>query len=258
MQTVVYDEKNQSALDVYEASHAKAGIILIHGGGWFRGDKQKDQHLAEKLVAEDFTVIVPNYRLAPQNLYPAPVMDLLNVYQWTLTNFPQFKGKLAAWGSSAGGNLAIELALQKGIPAVSWSGIIDLIDWVSQHEDVVAAMNQEQHFDRKASSKIDQDGANDPFYKWFVLNYVAGDEALLTQADPLQRVTKTSGPLFLANSLNEFVPLSGVFKLQHALSQEQIETVTQLIPGSAHGEGYLSTAYPQALLFVKQNLFKID
>lgn len=258
MQTIVYDEQKQLALDLYEPEHYDAGIILIHGGGWFRGDKQKEQPLAERLVAENFLVIVPNYRLAPEHLYPAPVEDLLQVYHWTLTNFPPLEGHLAAWGSSAGGNLAIELALQKGLPAVSWSGIIDLIDWVQHHEDVVAEMNQEQHFDQKAASKIDQDGANDPFYKWFVLNYVAGNETLLAKADPLQRVSKTSGPLFLANSLNEFVPLSGVFNLQQALSREQIPTEVQLIPGSAHGEGYLSTAYPQSLLFVKQILGKTN
>lgn len=43
---LVFDEKNQLALDVYEPEQIEAAILLIHGGGWFRGDKQKEKQLA--------------------------------------------------------------------------------------------------------------------------------------------------------------------------------------------------------------------
>ena len=44
----VYDEKNQLALDLYEPEKIEVAIILIHGGGWFRGDKNKETALAER------------------------------------------------------------------------------------------------------------------------------------------------------------------------------------------------------------------
>lgn len=138
---ILYDEKKQLKLDLYQPEKFSQGIIDLHGGGWFRGSKEKEAGIAEKLAALGFLVVVPEYRLAPQHIFPAALEDVLAVFQWTLANFELKQENIAAFGSSAGGNLAIELALQKGIPAVSWSGIIDLADWVAKHPEVVASMN---------------------------------------------------------------------------------------------------------------------
>ncbi|MGG5317609.1 alpha/beta hydrolase [Enterococcus sp. AZ072] len=251
---VVYDQKNQLTLDIYEPDKIDSAIILIHGGGWFRGDKSKETTLAERLAADNFLVIVSNYRLAPDHLFPAARKDLLAVYDWLAGSDYHIANKITALGSSAGGNLAIELALSKGIPAASWSGIIDLYDWVVEHPEVVASQNQKPHFDQQDSSKIDQDGSNDPFYKWFILNYVNQDLDLLKQADPLSRVSANSGPLFLANSLSELVPLSGVYKLQKSLAEQGVPSEIKLIKGTVHGEGYAEEAYTNTVQFLKSSL----
>ncbi len=250
----VYDEKNQLTLDIYEPKKIDTAIILIHGGGWFRGDKSKEATLAERLTADGFLVIAPNYRLAPDHIFPAAMEDILNVYDWLAASDYSVNGKITALGSSAGGNLSIELALQGGIPTASWSGIIDLYDWVQKHPDVVPAMNQKPDFDKQASGKIDQDGANDAFYKWFILNYVNQDLESLKQADPLSRVSNNSGPIFIANSLNEIVPLSGIYKLQKSLAENGVPSEAKLITGTVHGEGYSDIAYQSTIQFLKDNL----
>lgn len=250
----VYDEKNQLTLDIYEPKKIDTAIILIHGGGWFRGDKSKEAALAERLTADGFLVIAPNYRLAPDHIFPAAMEDILNVYDWLAASDYSVNGKITALGSSAGGNLSIELALQRGIPAASWSGIIDLYDWVQKHPDVVPVMNQKPDFDKQASGKIDQDGANDAFYKWFILNYVNQDMESLKQTDPLSRVSNNSGPIFIANSLNEIVPLSGIYKLQKSLAENGVPSEAKLITGTVHGEGYSDIAYPSTIQFLKDNL----
>ncbi|WP_252893705.1 hypothetical protein [Lentilactobacillus senioris] len=45
---VVYDDKNELALDYYwDPSITNKGVLIdIHGGGWFRGDKSKDSDWA--------------------------------------------------------------------------------------------------------------------------------------------------------------------------------------------------------------------
>lgn len=155
-------------------------MVFIHGGGWFRGDKQKESALAEQLLTIGYLVVARNYRLAPKYLYPAALKGVLKVYDWLLeSDLPVKKGKIAVLGSSAGGNLTIELALHKGIVAASWSGIIDLVDWMGKHPDVVAEKNQEPNFDQQESRQIDQGGTNDAFYKWFILNNVGQNQALL-------------------------------------------------------------------------------
>lgn len=55
----VYDEKNQLTLDICEPQTIEAAIILIHGGGWFRGDKAKETVLAERLMNDGFLVVAP-------------------------------------------------------------------------------------------------------------------------------------------------------------------------------------------------------
>jgi acetyl esterase len=37
-------------LDVYEPSSYLATIVDVHGGGWFHGDKAKDEDLATRLA----------------------------------------------------------------------------------------------------------------------------------------------------------------------------------------------------------------
>lgn len=52
-------------LDIYvPESDAIADIVLVHGGGWWQGDKRKEDELASALVAANFRVAAINYRLA--------------------------------------------------------------------------------------------------------------------------------------------------------------------------------------------------
>lgn len=224
----------------------------MHGGGWFQGDKKKDKDLALLLAAEGYIVFVPNYRLAPGNLYPAALNDTVAAYEWVKESAYSFdRNKIGIIGSSAGGNLAIEVAIRYGIPAVSWSGIIDMYEWVVQHENVIAKNDNKPNVASEESAKIDQDGANDPFYKWFIMNYVAGDLNLLKEATPLYRISGTTGPMFLANSLNEFVPVSGVLELQSELIKYDIPSCVQFVKGTQHAKGYMDKVFDSSLAFFK-------
>ncbi|MBV7390888.1 alpha/beta hydrolase [Enterococcus alishanensis] len=255
MKNVVYHKDLNLKADIYQPETFERGLIDLHGGGWFRGSKEKEGAIAEKFAEAGFLVVVPDYRLAPENLFPAALEDTLASFDWAYEQYPELKGNWGAFGSSAGGNLSIELALQRGIPAVSWSGIIDIAKWVHQHADVVAENTQKPNFDQQASALIDQDGANDPFYKWFITNY-APDDQKLADATPLQRVSTKSGPLYLANSLREFVPLSGIYQLQKALADNNVPNEVKLIEGTRHAEGYLEAAWTSSLAFLKQYIKK--
>ena len=255
-QDIIYDSLNNLTLDIYQPDEtSQALLMLLHGGGWFRGDKAKESFLAEKFVAAGYTVVAPNYRLAPDTLFPGAMEDVLLAYDWVAkSSLFSDNQPIFALGSSAGGNLSIELALQRGVPAASWSGIIDMNDWINQHPDTPARMNQEHHFDEHESRDINQSGSNDQFYKWFILNYVASDMKLLAEATPLTRISEESGPLFLANSLHELVPTSGVLMLQQALLSKGVASEVKLVAGTVHGEGYWEIALPATLAFFQNYL----
>jgi len=252
---IVYQSDLDLKLDVYENSEgSRAAILDIHGGGWVQGDKAKEAGIATKFAEQGFLVVVPNYRLAPAAFYPAARDDVWEAYQWLKSSPFNFDhSKIGVFGGSAGGSLSVDVGLKDGIPAVSWSGIFDIIDWFSKHKDVVPVRNTELDTVSK-SNEIDQGGKNDPYYKWFILNYVNQDESKFPGLEPFDRVTAKAGPIYLANSLEEIVPTTGVTMLEEALAKVDVPVVTQLVSGGRHAEGYEDVAWQPTLDFFNQYL----
>ncbi|KRK48410.1 alpha/beta hydrolase [Secundilactobacillus kimchicus] len=255
---VQYDGTYDLTLDIYQdidtISDDRKAIIIIHGGGWWLGYKEEEVNWANEFAKQGYIVFVPNYRLAPDYLYPAPVEDMLTVYDWIKTSDYHFdRTKIGAAGMSSGGNLAIELGMQTGIPIASWSGIIDLDHWIETHPDVVAS-NKNAPIPGTPVDQINQTGSNDPYYKWFVLNYVNGDNALLQKASLLNRVDAKAGPMYLANSLDELSPNDAVQRLQAELIKNNIPSVVQFVTGHGHGEAYMAIAQEPTLAFFETYL----
>lgn len=85
-------------------------IINIHGGGFFYGDKELYGLYSTDMAERGFAVVVFNYRLCPENLYPAPLVDINNVTKWVLANCVEFnfdRDRIFIVGDSAGGQLAL-------------------------------------------------------------------------------------------------------------------------------------------------------
>ena len=90
-------------------------IVYFHGGGWVIGDKQVYDGGARGLAKQANAVVVSaDYRLAPENKFPAAWDDSLAAYKWALANAAALNGdpkKFALAGESAGGNLALTTAM---------------------------------------------------------------------------------------------------------------------------------------------------
>ena len=100
-----------------------ATMVYFHGGGWIVGDL--DSHKGEaSLIANraNCWVVQVDYRLAPEDKFPAGVDDAIFATEWVAEHIDQFGGnlnKLCVGGGSAGGNLSAVVALHcrdKGIP----------------------------------------------------------------------------------------------------------------------------------------------
>lgn len=84
-------------------------ILYIHGGGWMTGDlttaRMPGMLLAETVPCK---VLVAQYRLSPENPFPAGFDDCLKVLDILLeTGFSE--DRIALFGDSAGGNLSLAL-----------------------------------------------------------------------------------------------------------------------------------------------------
>lgn len=97
------------------------GILMIHGGAWFAGDKLNDAMHAKRLAKLGFVVMVINYRLIPAHPFPAQLDDCNQALEWMNTHSDELgvnADALGAWGYSAGGHLAALLATnpKEGLP----------------------------------------------------------------------------------------------------------------------------------------------
>jgi cyclohexanone monooxygenase len=94
---------------------AREGTVLyLHGGAFVAGSPRSHRNLAARLArASAATVHVPDYRLAPEHAYPAPLDDALAAYR-ALIAAGHDPARLALAGDSAGASLALSTALALG------------------------------------------------------------------------------------------------------------------------------------------------
>ena len=105
-------------LDAYvpEGAGPFATCILVHGGGFTKGDKQSFiKPLFEPLAKAGFAWFTINYRLAPQHQWPSCADDVATAIKWVKAHAADYKvdvKRIALIGESAGGHL------------VSWAGVM--------------------------------------------------------------------------------------------------------------------------------------
>jgi acetyl esterase/lipase len=90
-------------------------LLYIHGGGWTSGGLESHRPLSARLsAATGCAVLAVDYRLAPENPYPAGLDDCLTSYDWLRQNGPSGAApaqSVFVSGDSAGGNLTLALLL---------------------------------------------------------------------------------------------------------------------------------------------------
>ena len=88
-------------------------ILQLHGGGYIGPMKNIYRRFAVKYSQISFgaDVLTPDYRVAPEHPYPAALEDAVYAYRWLLEEKKYQPSQIVVAGDSAGGNLALELAL---------------------------------------------------------------------------------------------------------------------------------------------------
>jgi len=91
----------------------QAGLIWIHGGGYILGSAEDDR--ARKIAEElDCAVVSVDYRLAPEDPFPAGIEDCQAALLWVSERAQDLRidaSRLAIGGASAGAGMAAGLAL---------------------------------------------------------------------------------------------------------------------------------------------------
>lgn len=103
--------------------------LYIHAGGWFTGSVDAEDFLCRDIALNSRIILIsPEYRLAPENPYPAGLEDCLETYEFIHSRAAEFGGsphRKFIMGGSAGGNLSACVALKYASdPELRPSGIM--------------------------------------------------------------------------------------------------------------------------------------
>ena len=93
------------------ATENPTAVLYLHGGGYVMGSPRSHRRLTARLAAvTDATVFAPDYRLAPEDPFPAALDDGVAAFL-DLVDFHGFRpDQIAIAGDSAGGGLSVAVA----------------------------------------------------------------------------------------------------------------------------------------------------
>ena len=111
---------------LYVPTDAEPGgplLLWFHGGGWIYGDLDSHDPTCRFLAERSgVRVLAVEYRLAPEDPFPAAYDDALAAHRWVVANAASLGAdptRLAVGGDSAGGTLAATTAIEaarEGLP----------------------------------------------------------------------------------------------------------------------------------------------
>jgi acetyl esterase/lipase len=82
-------------------------LLYLHGGGYVIGNSRAYRPMGSEFASRLRTrVLIPDYRLAPENPFPAALDDALKVYRWLLDQ-KIAANAIALAGDSCGGGLTV-------------------------------------------------------------------------------------------------------------------------------------------------------
>lgn len=201
-----------------------AVLIYIHGGAYIVGRPDGYHGIggnyAKMLGAR---VYMPDYRLAPEHQFPAPIDDTLRAYEWLLEQNIA-ASKIAFAGESAGGAMVVSVmvaAKSKGLPLPAVGSSIS--PWANLEHTGVSMSNRE---------------GLDPLNSKPVLDILAraflGDTlANHPLASPVFADVTGLPPILVQIGENELM-LSDAMRLANHLADNRVRVNLEVWPGMFH------------------------
>ena len=138
---VEYGTNARQKLDIYlpkaadKSATLKKVIIFYYGGNWDSGERADYKFAAEALVSQGYIVVIPDYRVYPEVLFPGVMADPVSAAKWVKANIKKYNGdanKVFLAGHSAGAHMAVMMAInpeylaQASLKPNDFAGVIGL------------------------------------------------------------------------------------------------------------------------------------
>lgn len=220
---VAYGPDPQEVLDLCsptDGRKAHPAVLLIHGGGWRNNDKKLMAPLCNEFAKRGYVSAAIDYRLLDthtlRNQWPSQLVDEQLAVRWLKANGARLgvdSGRICAYGTSAGGHLALFL----GLLPKSWHGDRDTL-YADQSPSVACVVD--------ICGPTDLGSSSEKVLRLAKLLVPAtadnNSEAALRRASPIAYVTPTAAPtLVVQGSDDELVPKSQALLLVQAFQQSK-------------------------------------
>jgi acetyl esterase/lipase len=212
-------------------------IICLHAGGWIGGDRKQMKGTIEVLARRGYVAVSPDYRLAPQDRFPAQIEDCKAAVRWLRANAEKYginPQRIGVFGFSAGAHLACLLGVtgkEDGLEGASGNA-----EQSSAVQAVVSFFGPTD-FTQPVWSKEVRQRHLTPF-----LGGTAEEKAdVYRRASPMTYVSKSkSAPpfLFVHGSADDIVPIQQSEQMVEKLRQAGISARLITVPGEGHGWGW--------------------
>ena len=206
-------------------AHMKKYVLLhCHGGGYSTGSSLYARPLTSKLAAStSMDVLCFDYRLAPEHPYPAAAEDAMKVWDYLMLLGYGARDVILT-GDSAGGNLALSLALKlKRQGRLLPRGILLLSPWT----DLTSS-------GKSFETKADVDPVLDSAYiDRMVEAYAAGQDLKDPYISPLFGNFEGFPPTYIQVGENEIL-LSDSKRLHQAFVEANVSVKMDIYPGMWH------------------------
>ncbi len=243
-------EVNGITLEQMTADNRKSDRVLLqfHGGGYVGGmsNNHRTLGLRQATLANAGEVYFVNYRLAPAHVYPAALEDAVAVYKELLGR--GIKGEnIILTGDSAGGNLALELALYLKENKLPQPGVIALASpwttfehkkgtsrYYNEEKDVILGKGTPLYIPVKEArykGKLDRkDPRLSPIYADLsglapILIQAGGNELFLTESVKLAEKAAADGTIV---TLTVYPGMSHDFALLLPEMQDSIDSLNEI------------------------------
>jgi acetyl esterase/lipase len=209
---VAYASKSSSEkLDIYLPNTGNGPfpvIVAIHGGGFKMGDKNTGE-VNDMLTGlnKGYAVVCVNYRLSGEATFPAAVYDVKAAIRFIKANASKYNlnpNKIAAWGDSAGANLASLLGTSAGVStledlSMGNSSQTSKVQAVVDFYGPINFLTMDDEFKASGKSSSATHNAANSFESLYMGAAITTIPDKVKQANPTTYISSNTVPFFMEN-----------------------------------------------------------
>ncbi len=212
-------------------------LLYLHGGGYIACSPETHRSLVSSLVRRvRGRAFVPRYRLAPEHPFPAALDDALAAYRYLLEVERIAPGQIVIAGDSAGGGLALALAL--AIRDAHWPNPAALVAFCPWTDLAATGASLEENSERCAMFAGETIRRAARFY-------VGDADATLPLISPLYGDFRGLPPMLVHASEDEVLRDDAV-RVAEAARQAGVDVELQLWPHVPHVWQAFAAVLPEA------------